>query len=79
MSLQRALGVSAILSLVVAASAQAQLPVGEADGVRVFRERGAIVVKFTPRAEKLRKRVAGRLVSVLCRDLPPETGSFGTL
>jgi hypothetical protein len=79
MSLPRTLGLIAVLSLVAAPLARAQLPVGEADGVRVVRERGAFVVIFTPRAEKLRRRVAGRLVSVMCTDLPPEMDSFGTL
>lgn len=70
MSLPRALGLIAMLYLVAAPSAGAQLPVGEADGVRIFRERGAIVVKFTPRADKLRRRLAGRLVDVSCTNLP---------
>jgi hypothetical protein len=78
MSLPRALGLIAVLSLVTAPSARAQLPVGEADGVRILRQRGALVVMFTPRAEKLRRRVAGRLVSVMCTDVPPEMDSFGT-
>lgn len=56
------------------AAAQAALPVGESRGVRVVRERGAIVVVFTQRAEKLRRRVAGRLVEVDCTDLDPERG-----
>jgi hypothetical protein len=57
-----------LLALVLpsAGAAQAPLPVGEADGVRIVRERGAIVVVFTKRAEKLRRRVAGKPVSVLC-------------
>jgi hypothetical protein len=71
MSLPRALGLITMLFLVAAPSAAAQLPVGEADGVRIFRDRqGAIVVKFTPRAAKLWRRVAGRRVSVFCTDLP---------
>jgi hypothetical protein len=60
----------AALLLAMAASsapaADAQLRVGEADGVRIVRERGAIVVVFTPRAAKLYRRVAGKRVSVLC-------------
>jgi hypothetical protein len=48
------------------ATAQTQLPVGEADGVRIVRERGAIVVVFTSRAADLWRRVAGRRVSVMC-------------
>jgi hypothetical protein len=71
MSLPRALGLITMLSLVGASSAAAQLPVGEADGVRIVRDRqGAIVVKFTPRAAKLWRRMAGRRVSVFCTDLP---------
>jgi hypothetical protein len=64
--------------LVVAPSAGAQstqLPVGEADGVRIVRERGAIVVVFTPRAARLWRRVAGRRVSVLCQER--STDEFG--
>ena len=59
-----------LLALVLpsASSAQAPLPVGEADGVRIVRERGALVVVFTQRAEKLRRRVAGMRVSVLCTE-----------
>jgi len=41
-----------------------QAPVGEARGVHIVRERGAIVVVFTQRAAKLYKRIAGRLVRV---------------
>jgi hypothetical protein len=67
-----------MLALVAAPSAGAQLPVGEAGGVRILRERGALVVIFTPHAEKLRRRVAGRLVSVVCTDFPPDMDGFGT-
>jgi hypothetical protein len=59
------------LTLLVTASpavAQTELPVGEAEGVRVVRERGAIVVIFTARAEKLYKRIAGKLVRVSCSE-----------
>ena len=78
LDLRRRLAVlSALLGAVIAASsapaAEAQLPVGEADGVRVVRERGAIVVVFTPRAAKLYRRVAGKRVSVLCTEF--EEGS----
>jgi hypothetical protein len=62
--------VTAVL-LVVAPPAGAQtvqLPVGQADGVRIVRERGAIVVVFTPRAERLWRRVAGKRVSVMCEE-----------
>jgi hypothetical protein len=68
-----------LLALVLpsAGAAQAPLPVGEADGVRVVRDRGGgIVVVFTKRAEKLRRKVAGKLVSVGCTELLRD-GSFG--
>ena len=73
-------GVAALIVLVAVAlvpsAAAAQLPVGEADGVRIVRERGAIVVVFTQRAERLWRRVAGRVVSVYCweRGEPDENG-----
>lgn len=56
------------LAIPSAGAAQTHLPVGEADGVRIVRERGALVVVFTQRAEKLRRKVAGKLVSVLCTE-----------
>jgi hypothetical protein len=67
------------VGLVAAPSAGAQtpqLPVGQADGVRLVREHGAIVIVFTARAERLWRRVAGRRVSVLCeeRSGPDEFG-----
>jgi len=69
-------GVAAALVLLVAAPttciAQAALPVGEAHGVRVVREKGAIVVVFTKRAARLYKRIAGRLVEVDCTDTEPQ-------
>jgi hypothetical protein len=57
-----------LLALIVpsAGAAQAPLPVGEADGVRIVRERGALVVVFTQRAEKLRRKLAGKRVNVAC-------------
>jgi hypothetical protein len=65
--------------LVAAPAADAltvQLPVGEAQGVRIVRERGAIVVVFTQRAERLWRRVAGKRVSVFCEawSAPDERG-----
>jgi hypothetical protein len=54
--------------LVLAPQAGAQLPVGEADGVRIVRERGAIVVVFTERAARLYRRIGGKQVSVLCTE-----------
>jgi hypothetical protein len=65
--------------LLVAPSAGAQtpqLPVGQANGVRIVRVHGAIVVVFSQRAERLWRRVAGKRVSVLCeeRSGPDEFG-----
>lgn len=60
-------GVAAALALMlVPTAAQAQLPVGEADGVRVVRDRGGIVVIFTADAAKLYKSIAGKKVRVDC-------------
>lgn len=69
-------GLFLMLAAPTAGAAAPQLPVGEAEGVRIVRERGAIVVVFTPRAENLRRRVAGRRVSVICeeRSGPDENG-----
>jgi hypothetical protein len=65
-----------VLALPSAGAAQAPLPVGETDGVRVVRDRGGgIVVVFTKRAEKLRRKVAGKLVNVGCTELLRD-GSF---
>jgi hypothetical protein len=65
-----------LLTVPATAGAQAPLPVGETDGVRLVRERGALVVVFTPSAKKLWRRVAGRRVSVLCTEFLPD-GSAG--
>jgi hypothetical protein len=68
-------GIAVALVLLVAPStgvAQIRLPVGEANGVRVVRERGAIVFVFTQRAKRLYKRIAGRLVRYDCTELPDE-------
>jgi len=61
-----------LLGVAPAAGAQpVQLPVGEADGVRIVRDqRGAIVVVFEPSASRLWRRVAGRRVSVMCETGP---------
>jgi hypothetical protein len=67
----RALFIAALagaLTVGWAVPAAAQLPVGEADGVRIVRERGAIVVVFTKTADRLLRRVAGRPVSVYCTE-----------
>ena len=69
--------VAAGLALLLTASpaaAQTELPVGEAEGVRLVRERGAVVVIFTARAERLYKRIAGKLVKVSCTELPDDEG-----
>lgn len=68
-----------LLVLVVpSAAAQAPLPVGETDGVRVVRDRGGgIVVVFTQRAEKLRRKVAGKMVSVLCTEFTEDGSNEG--
>jgi hypothetical protein len=64
-----AAGVAAfLLAVPAAANAQEPLPVGENDGVRLVRERGALVVVFTPKAKKLWRRVAGRRVTVYCTE-----------
>jgi hypothetical protein len=72
--------VAAILLAFAASSApaaDAQLPVGEADGVRIVRERGALVVVFTPRAAGLYRRVAGKRVSVLCWEFTEDAVNGG--
>jgi hypothetical protein len=71
--------VAGAFALACAAPAQAQLPVGETDGVRIVRERGAIVVVFSKSADRLLRRVRGRTVSVLCTEfLPDGTAGGGT-
>jgi hypothetical protein len=76
--------IAAILLAFAASSApaaEAQLPVGEADGVRIVREREALVVVFTPRAAGLYRRVSGKRVSVLCWEFTEDAvnGGGGTL
>jgi hypothetical protein len=73
------LAMVAAVMLVVTPAAGAEsvrLPVGEANGVRIVREHGAIVVVFTARAARLWRRVAGKRVSVFCteRSGPDEDG-----
>jgi hypothetical protein len=60
---------AALALLLVPSTGLAQLPTGEADGVRVVRERGAVVVIFTARAGKLYKRIAGEEVVVSCTEV----------
>jgi hypothetical protein len=66
-----ALAVLVLLALAApsAATAQGPEPLRPADGVRLVRERGALVVVFAKRAERLWKRVAGRRVDVHCTQL----------
>jgi len=52
------------MGLPAAATAQVQLPVGEAGGVRITKTRDHIV--FTPKATKLWRRVAGRVIVFEC-------------
>jgi hypothetical protein len=61
--------VLALLALMAPSAASAQLPVGEKDGVRMVRERGELVVIFTQRGERDRKRVAGKRIDVYCTGL----------
>ena len=69
-----------LIALAVPAAAQTPLPVGEADGVRLVRERGELVVVFTPRAKRLWRRVAGKRVDVACVEfLEGGTRSGGNL
>jgi hypothetical protein len=63
-----ALVLATALAGLIAPAASAKLPVGEADGVRIIRVKGAIVVVFTPQAAKLYRRIAGRQVSVFCTE-----------
>jgi hypothetical protein len=73
-------GIAVSLGLLLAPStvlAQVELPVGEADGVRVVREHRAIVVVFTAKAAKLYKRVAGKRVLVSCTELRDNGASGG--
>jgi hypothetical protein len=65
-----------VLAVPSTGAAQAPLPVGENKGVRIVREQGALVVVFTQRAERLRRKVAGKLVSVLCTEFA-EGGTHG--
>lgn len=75
------IGIAVALVLLVAPAsgmAQTKLPVGEAHGVRIVRDKGAIVFVFTPTAATLYRRIAGRLVRYSCTgpadDLNADTG-----
>jgi hypothetical protein len=65
------------VSLALVPQAGAQLPVGEAEGVRIVRERGAIVVVFTQRAARLYRRIAGKRVSVHCTEFTGDGAASG--
>jgi hypothetical protein len=69
----------AVALLVMPFTAQAQLPVGVADGVRVVRspERGIVVI-FTADAAKLYKRIAGKKVIVSCTTLLDDGRNIGS-
>jgi hypothetical protein len=74
------LAAALLLALAVPAAAQTPLLVGKADGVRLIRERGELVVVFTPRAQRLWRRVAGKRVDVSCVEfLEGGTRSGGNL
>ena len=58
-----------------------ELPVGQADGVRIVRPHGAIIVVFGPKADRLWRRVRGKRVSVMCEKGPdpdPDHSGFFT-
>jgi hypothetical protein len=76
----RALLVAIVAGALIAPAAafgQSPAPLGEADGVRIIRERGALTVVFTPSAKRLWQRVAGRRVSVLCTEFLPDGEAGG--
>lgn len=60
-----------LLALPFAGMAEAKLPVGEAHGVRIVRERGSLVIVFTSRAAKRYQRIAGKNIDVDCTDQQP--------
>ena len=72
-----ALLLATALGALTAPAAGAKLPVGEADGVRIIRAKGAIVVVFTPQAAKLYRRVAGKRVSVFCTEVTEDGYNSG--
>jgi hypothetical protein len=65
----------ALLAVPSAAAAQVELPVGEADGVRITKDRGKVV--FTPAATKLWRRVAGRVIVLDCIKFVPDGTELG--
>jgi hypothetical protein len=68
---------AAVLLLVPStASAQADLPVREAKGVKIVRPQGAIVVVFTDKATKLYRQIKGMRAEVSCTEMMDD-GVFG--
>jgi hypothetical protein len=65
-----ALGFMLVGGVGTAAGQEPQLPVGESNGVQLVRQHGTLRFVFTERAEKLRRRIAGKRVTVSCTDLP---------
>jgi hypothetical protein len=65
------------LAAAAPAAGQEQLPLGESKGVKAERVRGQITLTFTKRADRLYRRVAGRLVIVTCTNVPPDRGVRG--
>jgi hypothetical protein len=63
-----------LLTAAFAGTAEARLPVGESHGVRIVRERGALVIVFTSRAAKRYQRIAGKNIDVDCTDQQPSEG-----
>ena len=59
-------------------AAARELPIGEADGVRVRADRGAVAVVFTPRAARLYRKIANRKITIACTDLPARINLGGT-
>ena len=73
-----AVGAAALMAVVSApASAQQPLPVGKSKGVEAKRVHGQITLTFTKRAERLRRRLAGREVIVTCTNVPRDRGIRG--
>ena len=73
-----AAGIAALCAVVPAgAMAQQPLPVGQSKGVEAKRVHGQITLTFTKRAERLRRRLAGRDVIVTCTNVPRDRGIRG--
>jgi hypothetical protein len=56
---------------------QAPLQLGESKGVKAERVKGQITLTFTRRADRLYRRLAGRLVIVTCTNVPQDRGIRG--